>query len=130
MVLHPKQCDVCYFQPHILLQSFAMKLKGKIISIDIEVVDAPLDYNLLLVHSFFYVNIIVTSSFVCILQFHHQGKIVIVDQIDYCTPDIHNSTMNNVPFLGSVLGYESVGLGLLKDSSLMGIFNFPPPDTP
>jgi len=107
-----------------------MKLKGKIILVDIEVVDAHLDYNLLVGHSLFYANIIITSSFFSILQFHHQGKIVTVDQIDYFTPDIHNYTVNNVPFLGSVLGYESVGLGFLKGSSLMGIFNFPPFDTP
>jgi hypothetical protein len=65
-----------------------------------------------------------------ILQFPHQEKIVTVDQLDYCTPDLHNSATNNVPFLGSSLGYESVGVGLLKDSSLVGIFPVPPPDTP
>jgi hypothetical protein len=42
------------FQPHRLLQYFTVTLKGKTISVDIEVVDAPLDYNLLLGHSWFY----------------------------------------------------------------------------
>ena len=35
--------------------------------------------------------------------------------------------MNNVPFLGKSI-FESVGVCLLKDSSLMGIFPFPPLD--
>jgi hypothetical protein len=37
--------------------------------------------------------------------------------------------MNNVPFLGQN-SFESVGVGLLKDSSLMGFFPFPAPPTP
>jgi hypothetical protein len=56
---------------------------------------------------------------------------VTVDQLDYCTPDLNNSSVNNIPFLGqSDLKYESVGVGLLKDSSLMGVFPLPPPDPP
>jgi hypothetical protein len=125
-----KAFDGCGFQPHRLLQSFVVTLKGKTISVDIEVVDVPLDYNLLLGHSWFYAMTVIASSVFHILQFPHQGKIVTVDQLDYCTPDLHNSAVNNVPFLGSSLGYESVGVGLLKDSSLMGIFPLPPPDTP
>jgi hypothetical protein len=93
------------------------------------VVDAPLDYNLFLGHSWFYEMTIVASSDFHIFQFPHQGKIVNVDQLDYCTPDLNNYTVNNIPFLGkSDLKYKSVGVGLLKDSSLMGVFPLPPPD--
>ena len=54
-----------------------------------------------------------------------------IDQLDYCTPDLNNFVANNIPLLGqSNLKYESVGVGLLKDSSLMGIFPLPPPDPP
>jgi hypothetical protein len=74
-----KSFDGRGFQPHRFLQSFAMTLKGKIISIDIEVVNTPLDYNLLLGRSWFYAITDVTSSLFHILQFSHQGKIVIVD---------------------------------------------------
>jgi hypothetical protein len=56
---------------------------------------------------------------------------VTIDQLDYCTPDINNYSMNNIPFLGhSDLKYESVGVGILKDSSLMGFFPLPPLDHP
>jgi hypothetical protein len=92
------------------------------------VVDAPLDYNLLLGHSWFYAMTVIASSVFRILRFPHQGKIIIVDQLEYTTPDLHNVATNNVPFLGHN-GFESVGVGLLKDSSLMGVFPFPSPPT-
>jgi len=63
-----------------------------------------------------------------ILRFPHQGKIITVDQLEYTTPYLHNVAVNNVPFLGRN-GFESVGVGLLKDSSLMGVFPLPSPPT-
>jgi hypothetical protein len=38
-----------------------LELKGKVVSIDIEVVDAPLDYNLFLGHSWLYAMTIIAS---------------------------------------------------------------------
>jgi hypothetical protein len=105
-------------------------LEGKIVLVDIEVVVSPLDYNLLLGNSLFYVIIVTTYSVFHILQFPHQGKFVTIDQLHYCTPYLHDSAANNVPFLGSSISYENVGVSILKDSLLMGIFSFPPPDTP
>jgi hypothetical protein len=64
-----------------------------------------------------------------VLRFPHQGKIIIVDQLDYITPDLHNVAVNDVPFLGQS-SLESVGVGLLKDSSLMGVFPLPSPIIP
>jgi hypothetical protein len=116
------------FQPHRLLQYFTVTLKGKIVSVDIEVVNVPLDYNLLLGCSWFYAMTSITSSVFCILRFPHQGKIITVDQLEYTTPDLHNVAANNVPFLGNN-NFESVGVGLLKDSSLMGVFPFLAPPT-
>jgi hypothetical protein len=55
---------------------------------------------------------------------------VTIDQLDYCTPDARTQTTNNIPFLGdSKITYESVGVGLLKYSSLMGTFPTPLPPT-
>jgi hypothetical protein len=50
------------FRPHGLLQSLAVQLKGKIISVDVEVLDAPLNYNLFLGRSWFYAMTVVSSS--------------------------------------------------------------------
>jgi hypothetical protein len=74
-------------------------------------------------------TVVASSVFRCV-QFPHQGKIVTIDQLDYCTPDARTQTTNNIPFLGdSKITYESVGVGLLKYSSLMGTFPTPLPPT-
>jgi hypothetical protein len=124
-----KAFDGCGFQLHIILQDFVVTLKGNIVLIDIEVVDVPLDYSLLLGHSWFYMMNVIASSMFHILQFPHQGKIIIVNQLDYTTPYLHNATANNVPFIGQN-SFESVGVGLLKDSSLVGVFSLPSHPTP
>jgi hypothetical protein len=50
--------------------------------------------------------------------------------LDFFTTDAHTSTTNNIPFSGDhKITYESVGVGLLKDSILMGTFPTPPPST-
>ena len=57
------------------------------------------------------------------LQFPHLGKIVSIDHLDFCLPDVTAATANNIPMLGkSPPPYQSVGVILLKDSSLMGVF--------
>jgi hypothetical protein len=118
------------FHPHVLLQSLAVQLGGKTVTVDVEVVDAPLDYNLLLGRSWFCTMTVVASSVFQCVQFTHQGKIVTVDQLDLCTPEARVPVTNNIPFLGDhLVTYESVGVGLLKDSSLMGTFPTPLPPT-
>jgi hypothetical protein len=112
------------------LQSLAVQLGGKTISIDVEVVDAPLDYNLLLGRSRFYAMTIVASSVFRCVQSPDQGEIVTIDQLDKCTLDARTPAINNIPFLGdSKITYESVGVGILKYSSLMGTFFAPLPPT-
>jgi hypothetical protein len=105
-------------------------LGGKTISIDVKVVDAPLDYNLLLGRSWFYAITVVASSMFRCVQFPHQGKIVAIDQIDFCTPDARALATNNIHFLEDhKITYESVGVGFLKYSTLMGTFPSPLPPT-
>jgi hypothetical protein len=51
-----------------------------------------------------------------------------VDQIAFFNSDTRT---DNVPFIAKTpSGYENVGVGLLKDSSLMGTFPIPSPDVP
>jgi hypothetical protein len=118
------------FHPHGLLQSLAIQLGGKTIIVYVEVVDAPLNYNLLLGRSWFYDMTTVASSVFRCVQLPHQGKIVSIDQLDFCTPDACALVTNNIPFLGDhSVTYESIGVGLLKYSSLMGTFPAPCPPT-
>jgi hypothetical protein len=105
-------------------------LGGKIVTVDVKVVDDPFDYNLLLGRSWFYAMTVVASSVFQCVQFPHQGKIVTIDQLDFCTTDAHDPATNNIPLLGDhKITYESVGVGLLKDSSLMDTFPTPLPPT-
>jgi hypothetical protein len=70
----------------------------------------------------------VVSTFFHVLHFPHQGKIIIVDQLAFFNFD---SRTSNVPFISKTpLNYENVGVGILKDSTLMGTFPIPPPDIP
>jgi hypothetical protein len=39
------------FHPHNILPTFSVQLGGKTIEVEVEVVDAPLDYNLLIGHN-------------------------------------------------------------------------------
>jgi hypothetical protein len=113
------------FKPYGILNSLVVEIGGKKISVEVEVVDAPLDYNLLLGHSWFYAMSIVSSSIFHTLQFPHQGKIVTIDQLDYYIPHTTPSSTNNVSLVrDSQVTYDSVGFGILKDSTLMG--KFPP----
>jgi len=63
-----------------------------------------------------------------VLKFPRQGMIVTIDQLFYCVPNPSSKYGMNVPFIGDFsVSFESVGVGMFKDSSLMGTFSFPPP---
>jgi hypothetical protein len=101
-------------------------LEGKSINVEVEVFNAPIDYNLLLGHSWIDAMCSIVSTLFHILRFSHQGKVITVDQLAFFKSDTHTS---NVPFIMKTPpGYENVGVGLLKDSTLMGMFPIPPPD--
>jgi hypothetical protein len=124
-----KDFDGRDFKPYGILNLLVVEIGGKPILVEVEVVDVPLDYNLLLGCSWFYTMTIVSSSVFHLLQFPHQGKIVTIDQLDYCIPHTTPSTTNNVPLVGdSKVMYDSVGVSLLKDSTLMGTFPLPSPN--
>ena len=50
------------FRPHGILPSLKVHLGGKTVAIEVEVVDAPLDYNLLLGRNYMYNMQVVASS--------------------------------------------------------------------
>jgi hypothetical protein len=116
------------FNPYSVLPSFPITLEGKTVQVEVEVFDAPLDYNLLLGCSWIDSMRIVVSTLFRVVRFPHQGKVVIVDQLAFFNFD---TCTGNVPFIAkSSPVYENVGVGFLKDSSLMGTFPIPPPDVP
>ena len=71
------------FRPHGILSAFEIKFVGKAVSVEVEVIDAPLDYNLLLGRSWTYVMSAIASAVLRVVVFPHEGKLVTIDQLDF-----------------------------------------------
>ena len=71
------------FHPHGILPDFEINLLGKVVSIEVEVIDAPLDYNLLLGRSWTYAMSTIASVVFRVVAFPHEGKLVTVDQLSF-----------------------------------------------
>ena len=95
-----KSFDGRGFQPHGLIPSLPVELGGKSVSIQVEVVDAPLDYNLLLGRNWFYGMTALASTVFQTVQFWHLGRIVTIDQLNLCMSDVTTSMANNIPMIG------------------------------
>jgi hypothetical protein len=113
------------FRPHGIIPSFSVQLGGKTMCVEVEVFDAPLDYNLLLGQIWTYAMQVVVAIVFQVLLFPHEGWIVTIDQLSFFRPD---------PTLGSFMvpmidnpqpSVVNVGVGLCP--SLMGTFDYPPP---
>jgi hypothetical protein len=54
--------DGRYFRPHGILCAFPIQLGGKMVEVDVEVINAPLEYNLLLGRNWTYSMTAIISS--------------------------------------------------------------------
>ena len=71
------------FRPHGILPAFEIKLAGKVVSIEVEVIDAPLGYNLILGRNWTYAMSAIASVIFRVVVFPHEGKLVTIGQLDY-----------------------------------------------
>lgn len=118
-----KSFDGHTFIPKGYLASFPITLYGKTVTVDIEVVDKKIDYNLLLGHNWTYAMMIIVSTIFHIILFPLDGKVVIVDQLLFCTPNYSPLPSGSTPLVGGGPdSYVSIGIGILKASFLMGFF--------
>ena len=93
-------------------------------------VNAPLDYNLLLGWLWFYPMRVVSSTIYQLVCFPHQGKIISINQLDYCTLNLWFNSTTNIPLVSNSYQVPKlVGESLFKDPCLMGVFLPPIPDT-
>jgi hypothetical protein len=112
-------------RPHGIIPSFPVQLGGKTVCVKVEVVDAPLDYNLLLVWSWTYAMQAMVSTVFWVLLFSHEGWIVTIDQLSFSRPNPALGA-SMVPMIDNPQpGVINVGVGLCP--SLMDTFNYPPP---
>jgi hypothetical protein len=113
------------FRPHGIVPSFPLQLGGNTMCIEVEVVDAPLDYNLLLGRSWTYAMQAMVATIFRVLLFPHEGRIVTIDQLSFSRPDPSLGACT-VPMIDNPqAGVINVGVGLCP--SLMGTFDYPPP---
>jgi hypothetical protein len=109
--------------PHHILPAFLVQLGGKTVEVEVEVVDAPLDYNLLLGHNWTYAMIVVMSSVFHTLFFPHEGNIVMIDQLSFAFSSPNASLGQSIPVIdNSQPTTENIGVRMY--SSLMGTFDF------
>ena len=112
--------------PHGIVPAFPICVGGKVVNIEVEIVDANLDYNLLLGQNWIYDMDAIASSLFCVLCLPHEGRIVTVDQIDYYPIDPNASFESNVPLVNDAKRpVENLGVGMY--TSLMVTFDLPPP---
>jgi len=70
-------------QPLSMYHNYLLTLTGKTIHVNIEVIDAPLDYNILLGCTYTYDMLAIASAIFRKMCFPHEWKIVTTDQLNY-----------------------------------------------
>jgi len=73
-------------QPLGMYYNCLMALAGKTVHVDIEVIDAPLCYNILLGHSYTYAMSSIASTMFNKMCFPHEEEIVTIDQLTSYEP--------------------------------------------
>jgi hypothetical protein len=95
------------------------------VCVEVEVVNAPLNYNLLLGWSWTYSMQAMVAIVFRVLLFPHEGRIATIDQLSFSRPD-PTLGASMVPMIDNPQpGVINVGVGLCP--SLMGTFDYPPP---
>ena len=112
--------------PYGISSNLQVELGGKTIEIDVEVINGNLNYNILLGRPWIYAMAAVVSTYFRKIAFPFQGGITIVDQQTFL-PNISQVT-GSIPMIhGSPNMLHNIGVGLLKDPTLMGTFTLLPP---
>jgi hypothetical protein len=119
--------------PEGIFQNVPIELGGKTVLIDIEVIEAQLEYNILLGRTYMYAMKAVASSIFRTIMFPHNGKIVTIDQVTHYEPNPSASLDNILPLIHTdqdVRPFIEMGPGMFKDPSLLGTYHGAPPLLP
>jgi hypothetical protein len=110
------------FRPHGIIPSFSMQLGGKTMCVEVQVVDSPLNYNLLLGRSWTYAMHEVVAKVFWVLLFPHEGRIMTIDQLSFSHPD-PSLGVSTVPMIDNHQPkIINIGVGMLPN--LMGTFDY------
>ena len=92
-------------------------------SVEVEVIDAPLDYKLLLGRSWNYAMSAIVSVVLRVVVFLHKGKLVTVEQISFTWKGHMETNESTMPLVDQVkTASKSLWDGMY--ASLMGTFDF------
>jgi hypothetical protein len=111
------------FRLHSILPAFLVQLGGNTVEVEVEVVDVPLDYNLLLGHNWTYAMTIFVSSVFCTLCFLHDGKIMMIDQLSFVYASPNASVGPLIPMINNSQA-TTKNIDVRMYSYLMGAFDF------
>jgi len=106
--------------------SIKIEFERKSTTVEVEVIDGPLDYNILLGRPCIYAMVAMVSTYFCTIAFPQKGRITVIDQLAFfasSSQDTGSILLVHVP----PLSLKNIGVGLFKDSSLMGTFSLPSP---
>jgi len=109
-----------------MLPAFSICVWGKFVNVEVEIVDANFDYNILLRRNWVYIMDAIVSSLFRILCFPHEGIIITVDQMAYSPNNPNTSYNSTIPLAKNSKNHvENLGVGMY--SSLMITFDLPSP---
>jgi len=74
-----KDFDGRMYNPCGILTNLQIKLGGKTVTVEVEVVDGPLDYNILLGRPWVYAMAVVVSTYFHTIAFPFKGGIIVID---------------------------------------------------
>ena len=94
-------------QPFGVLPNLSITLEGKKVQVEVKIVDANLNYNLLLGRSWTHSMHVMASSLFHMIHFPHQWKNVTVDQLSFFVSSSSDGNVSHVKH--SSAPYESVG---------------------
>jgi hypothetical protein len=116
--------------PEGIFQNFPIELEGKTILINIEVIDTPLNYNILFGCSYMYVMKDVASYVFQAMMFPHNGKIITIEQVSHYEPNHSSNIYNILPLVHTSSNtYPLMDMApiIFKDPYLLGAYPEAPP---
>ena len=112
------------YKPCDIINNLHVEIGGKTVNVDVEVIDRPLDYNILLGRPWVYAMTAIVSTYFIMVDFPHKGTIIVINQLSFFSSD--SQVTGSVPYIHlPQLEIQNIGVGLLKDSTLMGTFSLP-----
>ena len=119
-----KAFDSRTYTPYGILSNPQIELWGKTVTVEVEVIDRPLEYNILLGRPWVYAMVDVVSTYFRMIAFPHKGEITVIDQLAFFASS--SQSTGSIPLVhGPPISLHNIGVGLVKDSSLMDTFSLP-----